>query len=66
VFRHGSSGARFSEARTRAGARFETRSMSTTLVEEQRKLFGSESCLAAKAVSNTRSRKWSFFGGIAW
>jgi hypothetical protein len=30
--------------------------MSTTLVEEQRKLFGSESCLAAKAVSNTRSR----------
>jgi hypothetical protein len=40
--------------------------MSTTLVEEQRKLFGSESCLAAKAVSNTRSRKWSFFGGIAW
>jgi len=24
------------------------------------------SCLAAKAGSNTRPRKWSFFGGSAW
>jgi len=49
VFRHGSSGAWFSEARTRAGARFGTRLMSTT-----------PCCSSAKANGSTRPRRSVF------